>query len=370
MEARKTGGRRLHNALSERAVRAAKAPGRYFDGQGLFLIVEPTGAKRWAQRLTVGGRRQELGLGGYPVVSLKMARDVAIQNRRTVREGENPKTARRRARGVPTFAEAARKVFELRKGAWKGTKHARDWVESMERHALPRLGDRGVDDVSAEDVLAVLAPIWHDKATTAKRVRQRIGAVLAWAVAQGLRSDNPADAVKAVLARQSGGSTPQRSLPYSEVSGAVATVRGSNATPAMKLAFAFMVLTAARPGEVREATWDEIDMVARTWTVPASRMKAGREHRVPLSDRALEGTCRCAPDRRRARVHLPESRPTHRQYRLRPSIAATRHRLHGTRLPGELPGMGAGADEHSARGLRGGPCTHPQGQGGSGLCAL
>ena len=288
MEARKVGGRRLHNALSERTVRAAKAPGRYFDGQGLFLIVEPSGAKRWAQRLAVGGRRQELGLGGYPVVSLKMARDAAIRNRREARNGENPKTTRRQARGVPTFAEAERKVFDLRRGGWKGERHAKDWTESMRLHVLPRLGAISVAAVSTEDVIAVLSPIWHSKPTTAKRVRQRIAAVLTWAVAQGLRPDNPADSARAVLARQPNGKTAQRSLPYAEVAGAVATVRASHATPALKLAFEFMVLTAARSGEVREATWNEIDLEAATWTVPASRMKAEREHRVPLSGRAVE----------------------------------------------------------------------------------
>ena len=138
MEARKVGGRRLHNALNERTVRAAKSPGRYYDGQGLFLLVEPTGAKRWKQRVTVGGRRQELGLGPYPVVTLKMAREAALANRRGVRNGENPKTTRRQARGVPTFAEAERKVFALRRGGWKGEKHAKDWTESMRLHVLPR----------------------------------------------------------------------------------------------------------------------------------------------------------------------------------------------------------------------------------------
>ena len=288
METRKVGGRRLHNALSERTVRAAKKPGRHFDGQGLFLMVQPSGAKSWVQRVTVQGRRMELGLGPYPVVTLAIAREAALTNRREIRNGENPKTNRRRARGVQSFAEAERKVFDLRRGGWKGEKHAKDWTESMRLHVLPRLGAISVADVSTEDVIAVLSPIWHAKPTTAKRVRQRIGAVLTWAVAQGLRPDNPADSARAVLARQPNGKTAQRSLPYAEVAGAVATMQGSSATPAVKLAFEFMTLTAARSGEVREATWREIDLEARIWTVPASRMKAGREHRVPLSSRAIE----------------------------------------------------------------------------------
>ena len=286
----KRGGRRLHNALNERAVRTAKEPGRYFDGQGLFLMVQPSGAKSWVQRVTVKGRRQELGLGPYPVVTLKMAREVALTNRREIRNGENPKANRRQARGVPTFAEAARKVFELRRPGWRNAKHAQQWIGTLEEFVFSQFGDRGVDEISTEDVIMVLGPIWHSKPTTAKRVRQRIGAVLTWAVAQGLRSDNPADAVKAVLARQTNGSTAQRSLPYAEVAGAVATVRSSNVAPVLKLAFEFLVLTAARAGEVRFATWSEIDIdiEAATWTVPGERMKAGREHRVPLSARAVE----------------------------------------------------------------------------------
>ena len=284
----KRGGRRLHNALNERAVRTAKEPGRYFDGQGLFLMVQPSGARSWVQRVTVKGRRQELGLGPYPVVTLKMAREAALTNRREIRNGENPKTNRRRARGVPTFAEAARKVFELRRPGWRNAKHAQQWIGTLDEFVFSQFGDRGVDEISTEDVITVLGPIWHSKPTTAKRVRQRIGAVLTWAVAQGLRPDNPADAVKAVLARQTNGSTAQRSLPYAEVAGAVATVRSSNVAPALKLAFEFLVLTAARAGEVRFATWSEIDIEAATWTVPGERMKAGREHRVPLSARAVE----------------------------------------------------------------------------------
>ena len=240
------------------------------------------------QRVTVKGRRQELGLGPYPVVTLKMAREAALTNRREIRNGENPKTNRRRARGVPTFAEAARKVFELRRPGWRNAKHAQQWIGTLEEFVFSRFGDRGVDEISTEDVITVLGPIWHSKPTTAKRVRQRIGAVLTWAVAQGLRPDNPADAVKAVLARQTNGSTAQRSLPYAEVAGAVATVRSSNVAPALKLAFEFLVLTAARAGEVRFATWSEIDIEAATWTVPGERMKAGREHRIPLSNRAIE----------------------------------------------------------------------------------
>ena len=190
---------------------------------------------------------------------------------------------------MPTFAEAARKVYELRRPGWRNAKHAHQWIATLEEFVFPRIGARAVDDVTADDVLGALSPIWHSKPTTAKRVRQRIGAVLTWAVAQGLRSDNPADSVKAVLSHQSGTGTAQRALPYAEVAGALAMVRESaSVTATVKLAFEFLVLTAARAGEVRYADWSEFDVDAREWRIPGSRMKSGREHRVPLSDRAVE----------------------------------------------------------------------------------
>ena len=287
--ATKRGGRRLHSALSDRAVKAATAPGRMFDGQGLFLLVTPGGAKIWKQRIAVNGRRQELGLGPYPVVSLREAREAALANRRMVRAGMNPKVERCRARGIPTFAELARADFEHRKGGWRSAKHAHDWNATLERFVFPRLGDRTVDAITTDDVFGVLSPIWHTKPTTAKLVRQRISAVLAVAVAKGHRTDNPADTVKAMLAKhQSVETKGHRSLPYGDVAGALAKVRESKAHRSTVLALEFLVLTAARAGEVRFATWGEVDIEAATWTVPAERMKAGREHRVPLSARALE----------------------------------------------------------------------------------
>ena len=282
-----TGGRRLHAALSAARVRTVSAPGRYYDGEGLFLLVEPSGAKRWKQRVTVRGKRHELGLGPWPVVSLAEAREAALENRRKARKGTNPKTARRRARATPTFEAAARKVFDLRRPGWRNAKHAEQWIGTLEQFVFTRFGAQAVDEVTAEDVLSVLTPLWHAMPTTAKRVRQRIGSVLRWAVAQGYRADNPADSVREVLPRKSRAATPQRSLPYGEVADAITTVKRSRATPALKLAFEFLVLTAARVGEVQGATWDEIDSRSNTWAVPPNRMKGGREHRVPLSESAV-----------------------------------------------------------------------------------
>ena len=285
---RKSGGRRLHAALTAAKVRTVTDPGRYFDGQGLFLLVEPSGAKRWKQRVTVQGRRQELGLGPYPVVTLAMAREAATRHLREVRAGQNPKAQRLREHGVPTFAEAARKVYELRRPGWRNKKHAHQWISTLEEFVFPRIGARAIDQVTADDLLKVLSPIWHTKAETARRVRQRIRAVLTWAVAQGMRPDNPADSVRAVLSRQVRVPKAHRSLPYNKVADAIAAVRGSTATLVVRLAFEFAVLTAARSGEARFATWSEFDLEAREWRIPGARMKGGREHRVPLSERAAE----------------------------------------------------------------------------------
>ena len=283
-----THGKRRYNVLAAAFVSKVAAPGHYHDGHGLILRVTAAGTKQWVQRLRIRGKRRELGLGGFPLVTLAMAREAALANRRKVHAGGDPLAEKRRARGVPTFAEAARKVFELRRDGWRNAKHAGQWITTLEQFAFPRLGERGVDELSTEDVIAVLGPIWHAKPATAKRVRQRIGAVLAWAVAQGLRPDNPADSVRAVLPKQGGGGPAHRALPYCEVADAIAAVRASSADARTKLAFEYLVLTAARAGEVRLATWDEIDLDAATWTVPAERMKAGREHRVPLPPRAVE----------------------------------------------------------------------------------
>ena len=278
--------------LSARFVETVNRPGRYGDGRGghgLSLLVKPMAngrlSKSWAQRLRIGGQPVNLGLGAFPAVRLKLARDLALANRRALAEGRDP-----RQRGtVPSFAEAAETVIALHAATWKDSgKSAGQWRASLAAYAMPRIGRKSVAEISSADVLAVLVPIWNDKRETARRVRQRIGAVLKWAVAEGHREDNPAgDAIAAALPRGGARQKHQRALPYAEVAAALDTVRASAAYRATALAFEFLVLTAARSGEVRGATWEEIDLDAATWTVPAARMKGGREWRVPLSARAL-----------------------------------------------------------------------------------
>ena len=281
-------GRHPHKALSAAFVRSAP-PGRHADGNGLYLFVQPSGTRSWIQRLVVRGRRRELGLGAVALVSLAEARELALANRRLARSGGDPLTEKRRVQQMPTFADAARRVLEKKQGGWRGRWHAQNWIRSLERYAFPRIGRRPVSEVNTADVLEILTPIWHSKAETARAVRQRIRSVLEWAIALELRNDNPCDRVLAVLGPQNDIVTHHRALPHKEVASAIETVRASgSAQAAVRLAFEFLVLTAARSGEVRLATWAEMDTTEQVWTISAARMKAKREHRVPLCVRALE----------------------------------------------------------------------------------
>ena len=281
-------GRHPDKALSAAFVRSAP-PGRHADGNGLYLFVQSTGTRSWVQRLVIRGRRRELGLGAAGLVTLAEAREQAHANRKLARSGGDPLSEKRRAEGVPTFAEAAGCVLEQKRGGWRGRWHAQNWIRSMERYVFPHIGGRPVSDVNTADVLEILTPIWHDKAETARAVRQRIRSVLEWAIALDMRSDNPCDRVVPVLGAQNDIVTHRQALPHKDVAAAIETVRASSSPqPAVTLAFEFLVLTAARSGEVRLATWEEIDVAGRVWVVSALRMKAKREHRVPLCARALE----------------------------------------------------------------------------------
>ena len=254
----------------------------------MYLFVQPSGTRSWVQRLVIRGRRRELGLGAAALVLLAKAREQALANRMLARSGGDPLADKRRAEGVPTFAESAQRVLEQKQGGWRGRWHAQNWWRSMERYAFPRIGSRPVSEVNTADVLEILTPIWHVKAETARAVRQRIRSVLEWAIALDMRNDNPCDRVLPVLGPQNDIVTHRLALPHRDVAAAIETVRAGSAQPAVKLAVEFLVLTAARSGEVRGAQWAEIDTTDHVWTMSAQRMKAKREHRVPLCGRALE----------------------------------------------------------------------------------
>jgi integrase len=273
--------------LSDRKVRALSEPGRYSDGATLYLVVAPGGSKQWVQRLTVRRRQTDVGLGGYPVVGLREAREKAQANRAQARSGADPLLERRRA-AVPTFRDLASQHIEALRPSWRNAKHAAQWGSTLAAYAHPFIGNRPVDQVTRADVIGLLSPIWTKKPETARRVRQRVRAVMARANALEYIEHNPAgEGIDAALAKLPRIRAHHPALPYAQLPAALRAVRESTATPAVTLGFEFLALTACRSGEVRGARWEETDMDAATWTVPASRMKGGRAHRVPLSEQAI-----------------------------------------------------------------------------------
>ena len=282
-------GRHPENALSVEFVRGVERAGRYCDGHCLYLDVRPSGSRSWVQRIVIRGRRREIGLGAFPLVSLDDARARALANRRIARTGGDPVGGRGggRAKGVPTFAAAAERVWRQMRSAWTSGKYRREWLTGLARYAFPHIGATSVAEVTSAQLVEMLGRVWHERPTTARRLRQRVGAVMEWAVAMEYRADNPCERIGPVLGRQKHVVEHMRALPHRKVAGAVRAVRASRARRVVKLAFEFLVLTAARSGEARGARWAEMDLDGGVWTVPAGRMKGKRRHRVPLCRRAL-----------------------------------------------------------------------------------
>jgi integrase len=275
-------------ALSAAFVRSTTKVGQHSDGNGLYLVVDPSGAKRWMQRITIRGKRTEMGLGSAKLFGLAEVREIARENRRLARQGGDPLNAKRIAEAILTFEEASRRVHEIHKPSWRNPKHAAQFISTLETYAFPRIGNMRITDVNTADVLAVLQPIWLEKPTTAKRVKQRIGTVMKWAIAKGWRQDDPSSVISQALPKQTQKVKHRKALPYDEVAGCLEAIRASGAKDATKLALELIVLTACRSGEARLADWSEIDLGKAEWIIPAQRMKAGNEHRIPLSGRAVE----------------------------------------------------------------------------------
>lgn len=281
-------GQHQEKRLTAATVRALKKPGLHGDGNGLYLKVDTSGAKRWIQRLKIGNDRRDLGLGSVSLVSLAEAREKALENRKLARAGGDPLAAKKRSMEVLTFKAAAEKVHELSKPTWRNDKHGDQWINTLTTYAFPFFGSKRIDNVGSADVLAALSPIWNSRPETARRVKQRVGSVFKWAMANGWRTDNPAEAIGKALPKHDRSKVQHReALPYDSVGSAIATVVASDAGMATKLAFEFLVLTATRSGETREAVWSEFDLNNATWTIPATRMKAKKPHRVPLPPRCL-----------------------------------------------------------------------------------
>jgi integrase len=285
--------------LSAMAVANAKTPGLYGDGGGLYLQVSTNGSKSWIFRFKLGGRTRYMGLGSLRTISLVKAREVASNCRELRLQGIDPIVQRQGARAAArldaaktmTFDECRNAYIAAHQAGWRNAKHRSQWVNTLDTYASPVFGKLAVQAIDVTLVTQVLEPIWSTKPETASRLRGRIERVLDWAKARGFRAgENPArwrGHLDQLLPARSKVHNVRHhaALPFSELPPFMAMLRERAAVAARALEFA--ILTAARTGEVIGVTWDEIDLGSRTWTVPANRMKGHREHRVPLSDRAV-----------------------------------------------------------------------------------
>lgn len=297
------------NKLTDAFCKTAK-DGTHSDGDGLVLRVGNAGARKsWGLRIMVNYKAHLFGLGGYPAISLAEARRLAKEKRNSFKDNVSPEPVvepeakaeperkppswikdlvtvkvEPEATG-PTFKEVAQQVIDLHEPTWTSLTQADRWVTSLQKHAYPTIGDKPIATITSADVLGVLLPIWNRWPEQATRVKQRLNAIMEYAIVSGLRLDNPTVGVGRVMPRVRQVNH-QRAVPFAEVSGAIETIRASTSYPATRLALEFIILTASRGNEVRGMTWQEID--GDTWNVPASRMKMRQAHRVPLSGRCLE----------------------------------------------------------------------------------
>jgi integrase len=262
---------------------------RHADGSGLYLSVSPNGGHRWVFLYRWRGKLTEIGFGSARTVALARARELAIEARTLLTEGRNPKTARKPREGA-TFGECADRVIEAMRPSWRNATHAAQWEMTLREYAAP-LRPLPVDVITTDDVLAVLTPIWNRAPVTANRLRGRVERVLDAAKAQGLRTgENPArwrgHLDQLLPKRQQLARGHHAALPYADLPAFMTRLQARKGTAARALEF--VILTAARSGEARGAGWNEFDFANAVWTLPATRMKGGRAHRVPLSSRALK----------------------------------------------------------------------------------
>ena len=273
------------------------------DGTVTGLRLEPGSAKgrgKWNLRFVspITGKRRDMGLGAYPETSITDARKSAATARELILNGEDPikarkadKSARKTDAQALTFEKAARQVHAALKPGWQNPRHAANWISSLEMYAFPRIGSRKVKDLKASDFADMLRPIWINKADTASRVKQRCNAVMDWCVAQELIGANPVGVVTRLLAKQAGSRervVHQPAMPWQKIPDFIESNLRTGQQSLSKMMLEFLILTAARSGEVRAMIWDEVDLEDAVWTVPTERMKAKNAHRVPLSARAVE----------------------------------------------------------------------------------
>ncbi|GAB5447414.1 tyrosine-type recombinase/integrase [Gymnodinialimonas sp.] len=270
-------------------------PGRHGDGSGLYLVVDPSGARRWIVRVTVKGQknakgaplRTDFGLGGADVVTLYQARDRALEYRRMAKQGVNPRF--NAMRDIPTFEEIAQQVHIDRMPTWKNQKHGQQWINTLRDYAFPKIGRMPIDGIGQPEVLMCLSPIWTEKHETARRLSQRIKTVLDVARSKGFREgENPVVAIRDghVLPKVKKKVNHHKAMRWQDVPSFCADVQERSAMAAKALMFT--CLTGSRTSEVLKMRWEEVDFDARLWTCPAERMKGGEDHRIPLTDAMIE----------------------------------------------------------------------------------
>lgn len=290
------------NELSALDIKRKRKPGRYAVGvvAGLLLVIKDTGAKSWILRVMVGNKRRNIGLGGYPEITLAKAREKARDTKEHIEKGIDPVEQKKALRlafiksqnGRMTFAEAAQRCYEKKSPEFKNIKHSKQWMSTLETYAFPIIGRMAVEDIELSHILQVLKPIWQNRTETATRLRQRIEAVLTWATVSKFRKgDNPArwkGNLVEVLPKPNKIKTVNHmpALPYKEINAFMTELKTMEGMGARALEL--IILTACRSSEVRLATWDEIDFHEKVWIIPAERMKAGKEHRIPLTAHAIK----------------------------------------------------------------------------------
>ena len=276
--------------MTETRIRKQTKPGIFRCDTTLYIRIFPGGSRSFVQKLTLrSGRRIEIGLGGFPLRSLVEAKEIAFQNRRVARDGGNPLALKRAATektNMPTFRQCAEKWFGENEAGWDPMSSKRIWAR-LAAYAFDGIGDRPVDAIDQSDILKILVPIFAEKFETGKQLRQRIGAIMKWSMSHGYRADNPAGDVIAAALPKASKTKHHTAIKASELVEALDAIDATAAYDGAKLAIRFIALTAVRSNEALRATWDEFDLVARTWTIPGGRMKMNVAHRVPLSDAAL-----------------------------------------------------------------------------------
>jgi integrase len=267
---------------------------------GLQIQINDNGAKSWILRTTIGQKRRDIGLGGYPDVTLSQAREKAREMKDLIRQGVDPVQARKDARSALiatqqkeiTFEKAAKEYMAAKGAEWKNAKHCAQWESTLKTYAYPVIGRMQVKDIELSHVMKILEPIWHEKTETAKRLRGRIENVLDWSTVRKYREgENPArwkGWLDTILPKPSKVAKKSNftALPHCQIGQFMKDLQSREGVA--RFALEFLILTAARSGEIRGMVWDEIDLDAKVWTIPATRMKAGKEHKIPLCDKAVQ----------------------------------------------------------------------------------